>query len=98
MAQSYFRAVRLASAEYEGGCLKSLTHVPDDHSLYELLGSKQEVLNQLLLRMSGLTDGPGNMDEYRDGGELVYKSALRLAQLRLVFDRAGCMIHRFVLF
>lgn len=91
MAQSYFELARLAGAEYEGGCLESLTHVLDDRSLYELLGSKQEVLDQLLLRIPGLTDGSGITDEYGDGSELVYKSAIyqseRKGDLRDVGNR-----------
>jgi hypothetical protein len=76
MAQRYFELARLAGAEYEGGCVEYLNHVLDDHSLYDLQGSEQEVLDQLLLRMPGLTDGSGIMDEYGDGSELVYRSAI----------------------
>jgi hypothetical protein len=76
MAQRYFELARLAGAEYEGGCVESLNHVLDDHLLYDLQGSEQGVLDQLLLRMPGLTNGSGIMDEYGDGSELVYGSTI----------------------
>jgi hypothetical protein len=76
MAQRYFELARLAGADYEGGCVESLNHVLDDHSLYDFQGSEQGVLDQLLLRMPGLTDGSGIMDEYGDGSELVHSSAI----------------------
>jgi hypothetical protein len=76
MVQRYFELARLAAAEYADGCVESLNHVLDDHSLYDFQGSEQGVLDQLLLRLPGLTDGLGIMDEYGDGSELVYGSAI----------------------
>jgi hypothetical protein len=76
MAQSYFELARVAGAQHEGGCLETLTHVLDDRSLYKFSGSEQEILNQLLLRMPGLTDASGILDEYGDGSELVIGSAV----------------------
>jgi hypothetical protein len=76
MAQRYFELARLAGPEYEDGCVESLNHVLDDHSLYDFQGSEQGVLDQLLLCMPGLTDGSGVVDEYGDGSELVHRSAI----------------------
>jgi hypothetical protein len=47
----------------------------DDPSLYGFEGSDQEVLDQLLLRLPGLTDAQGITDEYGDGSVLLYGSA-----------------------
>jgi hypothetical protein len=76
MDQSYCELSRLAGASYDGGCVESVDHVLDDASLYDFRGSDQEVLDQLLLRIPGLTDGSGIKDEYGDGSELVYGSAI----------------------
>jgi len=76
MAQSYAELARLSGANIEDGCVESLNHVLDDCALYDFHGLDQEVLDQLLLRIPGLTDGLGIMDEYGDGSELVYGSAI----------------------
>jgi hypothetical protein len=48
--------------------------VLDDASLYSFEGSDQEVLDQLLLRIPGLTDAQGVLDEYKDGSVITYAS------------------------
>lgn len=81
MAQSYAELAQLSGAKYEGGCVESLNHVLDDHAIYDFHGSDQEVLGQLLLRIPGLTDGLGILDEYGDGSELVYGSAIHQSEM-----------------
>jgi hypothetical protein len=59
-------------ARVEGGCLESPAHILDDEEVYVFEGTDQEVLDQLLVRMPGLTDAMGVVDEYGDGSELMY--------------------------
>jgi hypothetical protein len=61
-----------AGAMAEVGCLESPAHVLDDAALYAFDGTDQEVLDQLLLRMPGLTDAMGITDEFGDGSLLRY--------------------------
>jgi len=76
MAQSYAELAQLSGANIEDGCVESLDHVLDNHALCDFHGSDQAVLDQLLLRIPGLTDGLGILDEYGDGSKLVYGSAI----------------------
>jgi len=76
LAQSYAKLAQLSGANIEDGCVESLDHVLDNHVLYEFHGLDQEVLDQLLLRIPGLTDGLGILDEYGDGSKLIYGSAI----------------------
>ncbi|KAF2872803.1 hypothetical protein BDV95DRAFT_398611 [Massariosphaeria phaeospora] len=61
---------------YAPSLADSPNHVLDDASLYDFEGSDQDVLDQLLLRLPGLTDAFGIMDEYGDGSLLRYASGL----------------------
>jgi hypothetical protein len=51
--------------------LESEGHILDDELLYGFEGTDQEVLDQLFLRIPGLTDAGGVLDEYGDGTLLV---------------------------
>jgi hypothetical protein len=74
LSQVYRTLEKEAGARVEGGCLESPAHILDDAALYAFNGTDQEVLDQLLLRMPGLTDAMGIMDEFGDGSLLVYGS------------------------
>jgi len=56
------------------GCLTDPNNVLDNPALYAFTGTDQEVLGQLLLRIPGLTDAKGILDEYGDGSFLAYGS------------------------
>jgi hypothetical protein len=72
--QAYRDIERAAGARIEGGCLESPELILDNASLYAFEGSDQEVLDQLLLRLPGLTDAQGIVDDYGDGSVLMYGS------------------------
>jgi hypothetical protein len=74
LEQAYRDLERSAGARADVGCLEGPEHILDDASLYAFVGSDQQVLDQLLLRLPGLTDAKGVMDEYGDGSVLLYGS------------------------
>jgi hypothetical protein len=74
LAERYLWIEQTAGARADTGCLESLDHILDDPSLYSFTGSDQEILDQLLLRLPGLTDAHGVTDEFGDGSFLLYGS------------------------
>jgi hypothetical protein len=72
LSQAYRKLEHAAGARIEAGCLESPHHILDDASLYAFKGSHQQVLHQFLLRMPGLTDAQGIIDEYGDESLLLY--------------------------
>jgi hypothetical protein len=74
LAQKYLELERSVGAKVDMGCLTNPTNVLDDPALYAFQGTDQGVLDQLLLRIPGLTDNKGILDEYGDGTFLAYGS------------------------
>jgi hypothetical protein len=70
--QRYLELEQTVGARIEGGCLESPDQILDDASLYAFIGTDQEILDQLLLRVPSLTDANGIQDEYGDGSVLLY--------------------------
>jgi hypothetical protein len=72
--QKYLELEQIVGARVEGGCLESAGQILDDPSIYALCGTNQDVLDQVLFRLPGLTDAKGILDEYGDGSLLLYGS------------------------
>jgi hypothetical protein len=72
LSQRYLELEQTVGARVEGGCLESPDQVLDDGSLYAFVGTDQEILDQLLLRLPGMTDANGIQDVHGDGSFLLY--------------------------
>jgi hypothetical protein len=72
--QKYLELERSAGARADMGCLTDPNNVLDDLTRYAFTGTDQQILDQLLLRIPGLTDAKGVLDEYGDGSFLAYGS------------------------
>jgi hypothetical protein len=72
LGQRYHELEQTVGVRVEGGCLESPNQILDNASLYAFIGTDQEILDQLLLRLPSLTDAKGIQDEYGDGNVLLY--------------------------
>ncbi|KAI8939183.1 hypothetical protein NX059_005016 [Plenodomus lindquistii] len=72
LSQQYLELEQAVGVRVEGSCLENSNHVLNDASLYAFIGTDQQVMDQLLLRLPGLTDSQGIQDEYGDGSLLLY--------------------------
>jgi hypothetical protein len=96
LSDAYYALENEAGARVEGGCLGSPQHILDDVAIYAFGGSDQEILDRLLLRMPGLTDAMGVVDEYGDGSLLLYGSGKNDIETGIEIETVGLEVQNLV--